>query len=249
MNGTFFYYPLATPTTSTYTPTTVPTVDIYNTALQTAGTRQCSLALTYQGKDQTIALNPSHTYVFNDNQEDDSLITGQSSIEAVGGEDQLVDITQLYNGDATKIANIHSWASLSTRFHRYRDLQPYNPGTVEPYCPTVRVFPNEHAYGIIYDPSQNTPACQWVELNNGVLSEVASFDAFKSHPCHELYRCVMSDLANRTIAYYLDDEDSDKKYNGTRNGIASDGSASVLTGADGDVMVEMPIGYWDVDED
>ena len=249
MSGKTVYYELATPTTTQYNPTTIPTLDIYNTALQTAGTRQCSLSLTYDGKDQTIALNPSHTYVFNDNQEDDSLITGQSSIEVVGGEDQLVDITQLYNGDTTKIANIHSWASLSTRFHRYRDFLPYNPGTVEPDCPVIRKFNNEHAYGIIYDPSQNTPACQWVELNNGVLTEVASFADFREIPCHQLYRCVMSDLANRTIAYYLDDEDSDKKYNGTRNGVTSDGTASVLTGADGDVETEMPIGYWDLDED
>ena len=249
MSGVYLYYELATPTTSQYTPTTIPTVDIYNTALQTAGTRPCGLSLTYDGKDQTIALNPSHTYVFNDNQEDDSLITGQSSIDAVGGEDQLVDITQFYNGDATKIANIHSWASLSTRFHRYRDLQPYNPGTVEPFTPTVRVFPNEHAYGILYDPSQNTPACQRVELNNGVLSEVASFDALSSHNCHNLYRCVMDDLSTRHINYYLDDTDSTKKYNGTRNDVTSDGTQATLTGADGDVMVELPVSYWDVDED
>ena len=50
----------------------------------------------------------------------------------------------------------------------------------------------------------------------------------------------MDDLSTRHINYYLDPLDSTKK---------ADGTASVLTGADGDVMVEMPITYWKVDED
>ena len=48
----------------------------------------------------------------------------------------------------------------------------------------------------------------------------------------------MSNLANRTIAYYLHPDDSSKKL---------DGTAADLTGADGDVMVEIPITYWRID--
>lgn len=246
LSGVYLYYELATPTTSQYTSTTIPTVDIYNSAVQTSNERLASLSMTYQGREQTIALDPTHTYVFNDNQTEDSLVTNESSIDAVGGEDMLVDLTQFYNGDTNKISQIQRWASLSTRFHRYRDLMPYNPGTVEPDTPVVRNYPDEYAYGVIYDPNQSSPACVKVELRNGVVSEVTDF---ASMPCHQLYRCVMDDLANRHIAYYLDDEDSNKKYNGTRNGVTSDGTASVLTGADGDVMVEIPISYWYLDED
>lgn len=246
LTGQTIYYATAEPTTSQYNPTTIPTVDIYNSAVQTAGTRPCPLSLTYYGREQTITLDPTHTYVFNDNQIADSLITEQSSIDAVGGEDMLVDVTQLYNGDSTRISQIHRWASLSTRFHRYRDLMPYNPGTVEPDTPVIRNYPDEYAYGVVYDPNQSSPACVKVELRNGVVSEVTDFSSMS---CHQLYRCVMDDLENRHIAYYLDDEDSNKKYNGTRNGVTSDGSASVLTGADGDVMVEIPISYWYLDED
>ena len=241
-----FYFRRTTPTTSQYTPTVIPTVDIYNSAVQTSNERLAALSMTYHGREQTIALDPTHTYVFNDNQTEDSVITNESSIDAVGGEDMLVDVTQLYNGDSTKISQIQRWASLSTRFHRYRDLMPYNPGTVEPDTPVVRNYPDEYAYGVIYDPNQSSPACVKVELHNGVVSEVTDF---ASMPCHQLYRCVMDDLSTRHIAYYLDDEDSNKKYNGTRNGVTSDGTASVLTGADGDVMVEIPISYWYLDED
>ena len=246
LSGILLYYRVKTPTTAQYNPTTIPTVDICNSAVQTSNERLASLSMTYQGREQTIALDPTHTYVFNDNQTEDSVITGQSSIEAVGGEDMLVDVTQLYNGDTTRISQIHRWASLSTRFHRYRDLMPYNPGTVEPDTPVVRNYPDEYAYGVVYNPNTSSPACVKVELRNGVVTGVTDFS---SMPCHQLYRCVMDNLSTRHIAYYLDDEDSNKKYNGTRNGVTSDGSASVLTGADGDVMVEIPISYWYLDED
>lgn len=249
MAGKTIYFELATPTTEQYNGTTIPTVDIYNSAVQTSNERLASLSMTYQGREQTITLDPTHTYVFNDNQTEDSLITGQSSIDAVGGEDMLVDVTQFYNGDSAKISQIQRWASLSTRFHRYRDLMPYNPGSVEPDTPVVRNYPDEHAYGVVYDPNTSSTTIKWVELNNGVITEKASFAEFSSTPCHEIWRCVMDDLANRHVNYYLDDEDSNKKYNGTRLGVTSDGSASVLTGADGDVMSRFPIGYWDLDED
>lgn len=48
----------------------------------------------------------------------------------------------------------------------------------------------------------------------------------------------MSDLANRTVAYYLNASDSTKK---------EDGTAADLTGGDGDVMVEIPICYYRID--
>jgi len=87
-------------------------------------------------------------------------------------------------------------------------------------------------YGVLYDPSASSPVCQRVVLNG---TQLVSVDSFAELPAHDFRRCVMSNLANRTIAYYLDPHDSTKK---------ADGTASDLTGADGDVMVEIPITYW-----
>lgn len=242
-----FYYELATPVVTDVTPVPFDLVSHDNTIFQTAGDLQAGIEATYDGLNQTIALDPAHTYAFNHQYVEDSIITGESSIDCVGTEDNLVDLTQLYAGDAARIAAIHSWASLSSRIHIYRDWLPYNPGEIVNLSATIRVYQHEHAYGVVYDPSQSSPVCQRVELNDGVITEVDSFTAL---PVHEkFFRCVMDDLSTRHINYYLDDEDSTKKYNGTRNGVTSDGASSVLTGADGDVMVEIPVTHWRLDED
>jgi hypothetical protein len=99
------------------------------------------------------------------------------------------------------------------------------------------------AYGILYDPASSSPACQKVTWRDGTLTEVADFEDM---PAHDWRRCVVSSLADRTVAYYLDPEDSTKKYDGTCRGVTSDGSAADLTGGDGDVMVHIPVTYWRV---
>lgn len=92
-------------------------------------------------------------------------------------------------------------------------------------------------YGIDYDTTIATAAdaCKRVVLFGNTIMYV---DNFSSMPAHNLRRCVMSDLASRTVAYYLDPEDSSRKENG---------DTADLTGADGDVMVEIPITYWKVE--
>lgn len=94
------------------------------------------------------------------------------------------------------------------------------------------------AYGILYDPSiaAAVNACQKVVLQGGEVSIVSDFDAL---PAHHFRRCVMDNLATGHINYYLDEQDSTKK---------ADGTAADLTGADGDVMVEIPVVYWRVDD-
>jgi len=91
-------------------------------------------------------------------------------------------------------------------------------------------------YGVIYDPSSSSPICQRVIKDGDALKQVA---AFPYMPAHNFRRCVMDDLANRHINYYLSPFDSNYK---------EDGTSSVLTGADGDVMVEIPICHWSVTE-
>lgn len=231
------YYELATPVVTDVTPVSVNLLSHDNTIFQTAGDLQSTIEATYDGLNQNITLDPTHTYIVNHQYISDSIITNESSIDCVGTEDNLVDLTQLYNGDSTRISAIHSWASLSSKIHMYRDWLPYIPGEIVNLAATIRVYQHEYAYGVIYDPSQSSPACQKVELHDGVLTEVTSFSSL---PAHDFKRCVMDNLSTRHINYYLDPTDSTKK---------ADGTASVLTGADGDVMVEMPITYYKLDED
>lgn len=93
-------------------------------------------------------------------------------------------------------------------------------------------------YGIDYDTSIATAstACKRIQAVNGAIyTDVSSFSQM---PAHNFRRCVMSNLATRTIAYYLHPSNSNLK---------EDGSDATLTGADGDVMVEIPITHWRVD--
>ena len=237
MAGKTIYYELATPTTTDVTPVPFNLVSHDNTIFQTSGALKSTIQATYDGLNQTITLDPTHIYIVNHQYISDSIITNESSIDCIGTEDNLVDLTQLYNGDSTRISAIHSWASLSSRIHMYRDWLPYIPGEIINLAATIRVYQHEYAYGVIYDPSQSSPACQKVELHDGVLTEVNSFSSL---PAHDFKRCVMDDLSTRHINYYLDPTDSTKK---------ADGTASVLTGEDGDVMVEIPITYYKLDED
>ena len=87
-------------------------------------------------------------------------------------------------------------------------------------------------YGVIYDPSSSSPVCQKVVLSG---TQLIAVDDFAMLPAHDFKRCVMDDLAARHVNYYLNQYDSTKK---------ADGTAADLTGADGDVMVEIPITYW-----
>lgn len=102
-----------------------------------------------------------------------------------------------------------------------------------------------YVYGIDHDIAIPTAAsaCQKVVLNHdhdqaGDALRYTQVVSFAQMPAHNFRRCVMPDLANRTVAYYLNPSDSRKKENG---------QASVLTGADGDVMVEIPVGHYRID--
>ncbi|MBO4646644.1 MAG: putative Ig domain-containing protein [Lentisphaeria bacterium] len=93
-------------------------------------------------------------------------------------------------------------------------------------------------YGILYDPTIATAsqACQKVKMVDGELVNVESFGSL---PAHNFRRCVMDNLSTRHVNYYLHPNDSDLK---------EDGTAADLTGADGDVMVEIPVTYVKIDQ-
>ncbi len=87
-------------------------------------------------------------------------------------------------------------------------------------------------YGVLHDPNAPSPLVQQVIYSRGAVLAVEAFDAL---PAHNWKRCVLDNLSTRHVNYYLDPIDSTKKL---------DGSAADLSGADGDVMVEMPIVHW-----
>ena len=102
-----------------------------------------------------------------------------------------------------------------------------------------------YVYGIDHDTAIATAAnaCKRVVLNHdhdtaGDAQRYTEVDAFSQMPAHNFKRCVMSDLENRIIAYYLNASDSTKKENG---------QAADLTGGDGDVMVEIPVCHYRID--
>ena len=102
-----------------------------------------------------------------------------------------------------------------------------------------------YVYGIDHDTSVATAAtaCKRVVLNHdhdqmGDVLRYTQVTEFAQMPAHNFKRCVMSDLANRVVAYYLNASDSTKKENG---------QTAILTGADGDVMVEIPVCHFRLD--
>lgn len=124
----------------------------------------------------------------------------------------------------------------------------YGDGATAGGVPMVPGDPgNQYVYGIDYDSAIATAssACSRVVLNNTydyagapVASRYQKVTEFTAMPAHNFRRCVMDDLENRHVNYYL---------NASNSNLKADGTPSVLTGADGDVMVEIPVTYYRID--
>src|SRR5574344_300832 len=115
------------------------------------------------------------------------------------------------------------------------------PDPVADLTTRVEVLENlPFVYGLDYNPGIGTAAnaCARVELaaDGKTRKTVKSFVAMPVHDANK--GCVVSDCAQQTVNYYLNPSDWGKR---------ADGSASVLTGADGDVMMHLPIAYWRID--
>lgn len=149
-----------------------------------------------------------------------------------------IDTMNVYNRGRALSITTSQGALLSVASGGIATNVTSSTGSVITYVPggTVTYANADTIYGVEYNPSNSSPVCQKVVLRNGTITQVADFTAL---PAHNWNRCVMDNLANRHINYYLDPTDSTKKLNGT---------AADLTGADGDVMVEIPVVYWRVDE-
>ena len=105
----------------------------------------------------------------------------------------------------------------------------------------VELYPSDlmggYVYGIDHDTSIATAsqACKRVVCMGSFVTEV---DSFAQMPAHNFRRCVVSDLANRGVSYYL---------NASNSNLRENGNDADMTGADGDVMVEIPITHWRMD--
>jgi len=94
---------------------------------------------------------------------------------------------------------------------------------------------HHRAYGVIYDESTSTPTCE--RIGQGMSAPAAAKLPDNLMALQALMKCCLQNDAG-VVQYYTDPTDRTLNENG---------NASDLTGADGQVMVEIPLGwlkYW-----
>lgn len=105
---------------------------------------------------------------------------------------------------------------------------------------TTSVIPTipkeQYVYGVVIKSDANPSAVYYTDDCVGFVPASAfSLGSWDSSPMYrDIKPCVLK--ADGTVSYYLQKNDYTKK---------EDGAASILTGADGNVMVEFPKLYWD----
>lgn len=95
-------------------------------------------------------------------------------------------------------------------------------------------------YGITYNENDADPDKSFGRIGNMSMHALLPVQS-------KMVRCLLN--SDGTVNYYLDPNDSTKKYNGTYNGVTSDGSNADLSGNDGNVMVEVPEHWYYVTKD
>ena len=168
---------------------------------------------------------------------------------------RLIDVSDMGDSDIVYMVTAGQYNETvagETVIKEGNPTQLYKPGygikikgdTIEIDTSVLATAKDEYIYGIDWNlgATSNTAlvggAIQRVVMDrsNGIISEVKDFDHL---PAHEGWRrCVMDDLTTKHVNYYLDANDSNLK---------EDHSPAVLTGEDGNVMVEWPITYVRVD--
>ena len=170
---------------------------------------------------------------------------------------RLIDVTDLSDSDIVYMVTAGQYNETvagETVIKEGNPTQLYKPGygikikgdTIEIDTSVLAVDASDYIYGVDMDLNWADATSARIgggikrvvmDRTNGLISEVADFDYM---PAHDGWRrCVMDDLENRHVNYYLDKNDSNLK---------EDHSPAVLTGEDGDVMVEWPITYVRVDQ-
>ena len=107
----------------------------------------------------------------------------------------------------------------------------------------VEVWPNvlgqAYVYGAKKDTEVSNPSTSMQRIVLSTDGEtIQNVDSFTQLPCHDLRRCVQAwngTSNKREVQYYL---------NAGNSNLKADGTAAKLDGTDGDVMVEVPVGYY-----
>lgn len=171
---------------------------------------------------------------------------------------RLLDVTDFSADDISYLAGAGQYNTIEDGQTVIKDGPSpylYKPGygikikgdTIEIDTSVLAVDADDFIYGVDMDTDWSNAATSCMigggirrvvmDRSNGIISEVADFDYM---PAHEAWRrCVMDDLSTKHVNYYLDKNDSNLK---------EDHTPAVLTGEDGDVMVEWPITYVRVDQ-
>jgi hypothetical protein len=129
VGDSYICYELAAPTEETLASSTISLQTGNNVALQTDGGRTSPFSLIYDGTEFTLPLDSAHKYAYSDNGTK-SIITGSSEQAVTGGQDMLVDVTRMFNGDATAINAVTSWADMTAVMPEYLSNVAYNEGEV-----------------------------------------------------------------------------------------------------------------------
>ena len=171
---------------------------------------------------------------------------------------RLLDVTGFEDSDIVYLAGagpINITADGETVIRENSTQYLYKPGygirikgdTIELDTSVLTGLSDDYVYGVDLDLnwSNNDTSARIgagirrvvLDRSSGMIHEVSDFDHL---PAHEAWRrCVMDDLETKHVNYYLDKNDSNLK---------EDHTPAVLTGEDGDVMVEWPITYVRVDQ-
>lgn len=115
------------------------------------------------------------------------------------------------------------------------------------YNPTVFTSPDTNDtnnsnswYGITYNENDADSDKSFGRIGNMALHASLPVQS-------KMVRCLLN--GDGTVNYYLDPTNSTKKYNGTYNGVTSDGRLADLSGESGHVMVEIPEHWYYVTKD
>jgi len=131
-------------------------------------------------------------------------------------------------GSVTGTTATYTDAGLTEGTRYYYKARAYKASAYSAYCTAVDTYAGGW-YGIERDNTIASP--DWTRI----ASSAAQMTLHASLPVHALFKpCVMN--VDKTVNYYLKPDDFSKKIDGV--------TASVITGADGNVMSHQSASYW-----
>ena len=135
LSGVALYYATSAQAQTDVEASSVTLLDGDNYLLRTDNGSPADFDLTYTGTAWSVTRFSSHTYLLNVGG-DVSIVTGSGETPVSVGVDQVVDLTQLFNGVSARISAIAGWSDLVAVLPEYAIRVPYNAGEIVPSNPT-----------------------------------------------------------------------------------------------------------------